>query len=30
MPIPAPYRYLDHTPKKGRRAADTIIDEVSE
>jgi hypothetical protein len=29
-PIPVPYRYLDHTLKKGRRTEDTIIDEVSE
>ena len=29
-PIPVPYRYLDHAPKKGRRAADMAAKGASE
>lgn len=29
-PIPVPYRYLDHTPRKGRRVADTTAKEATE
>lgn len=29
-PIPVPYRYLDHAPRKSRRVADMTTKEVSE
>lgn len=29
-PIPVPYRYLDHTPRKTRRVADTTAKEATE
>lgn len=29
-PVPVPYRYQDHTPRKKPRVADTTVEDVSE